>query len=443
MAENISAARTARRRVLMVSPHFPPDSGAASHRVRLLAPHLAEFGWQPTVVTVQPEAYEGRLDQRLLNLVPATLDVVRSRAWTANSTRWLGIGDLGLRAFAGLYRACSTLLSREKFDVLFITVYPVYPALLGPLLKRRFGVRFVLDYQDPWVGSWGLTVGSGANGTADLKSRLTRAAGLALEPLAVRSADGLTAVSQTTYSDVLDRIAMHPRPACAALPLGWEAHDFDGLPPSTPSTDDCMRLRYVGTLLPNGLGTLRALLAAVRQLRDAEPDAYARLRLEFVGTSNQSTGHLPQRVIPIARELGVESVVTEVPERVPYADALSLLTSADGILLLGSSERHYTASKVYPALVARRPILALFHADSSVTSLLRDVGTAPSIRLVTYSDSDPGCVPSVSAIFDQLVALLKTRSIPADIHLDRIESFSARAIAGRLAAVFNDVCVAR
>ena len=32
------------RRLLMVSPHFPPDSSAGTHRVRLLAPHLPEFG---------------------------------------------------------------------------------------------------------------------------------------------------------------------------------------------------------------------------------------------------------------------------------------------------------------------------------------------------------------------------------------------------------------
>jgi hypothetical protein len=42
------------RRVLMVSPHFPPDTTAGSHRVRLLAPHLAARGWEPSVVTVDP-----------------------------------------------------------------------------------------------------------------------------------------------------------------------------------------------------------------------------------------------------------------------------------------------------------------------------------------------------------------------------------------------------
>ena len=31
----------------MVTPHFPPDTMAATHRVRLLAPYLEQFGWEP------------------------------------------------------------------------------------------------------------------------------------------------------------------------------------------------------------------------------------------------------------------------------------------------------------------------------------------------------------------------------------------------------------
>ena len=102
------------RRVLMVSPHFPPDSSAAAHRVRLLAPHLPEAGWKPTVVTIDPSGYEGRLDPELESLVPQTVDVVRTPAWPARWTRRVGLGDLGLRAFAGLRRVCRTMLKRER-----------------------------------------------------------------------------------------------------------------------------------------------------------------------------------------------------------------------------------------------------------------------------------------------------------------------------------------
>src|SRR4030095_5430419 len=111
------------RRVLMLSPHFPPDSSAASHRVRLLAPHLPAAGWQPTIVTLEPSAYEGRLDRDLETLVPPALDIIRAPAWSPTLTRMVGLGDLGLRAFTGLRRVCRRLLAQEQFDALFITIY--------------------------------------------------------------------------------------------------------------------------------------------------------------------------------------------------------------------------------------------------------------------------------------------------------------------------------
>src|SRR5207247_5754756 len=105
------------RRVLMVSPHFPPDTSAATHRVRLLAPHLPRHGWEPTVVSVDPRDYEGRLDPGLAELVPRDLRVVRCRAWPARRTRRIGIGDLGLRAFGGLLATRSDLLRRQPSGV--------------------------------------------------------------------------------------------------------------------------------------------------------------------------------------------------------------------------------------------------------------------------------------------------------------------------------------
>src|SRR5438128_2270480 len=203
----------------MVSPHFPPDTNAATHRVRLLAPHLPARGWEPTVVAVDPRDYEGRLDPALADLVPPSLRVVHARAWPASLTRRLGIGDLGLRAFTGLLGTCAGLLRRERFDALFVTIYPAYPALLGPWLKRRFRVPFVLDYQDPWVGAWGDTVGAGVDGHVDWKSRATRWLAGRLEPRAVSAADALTAVSEMTYQSVVARYPGAAPVDCVALPI--------------------------------------------------------------------------------------------------------------------------------------------------------------------------------------------------------------------------------
>ncbi|MGC1272191.1 MAG: glycosyltransferase [Planctomycetaceae bacterium] len=427
------------RRVLMVSPHFPPDTTAASHRVRLLAPHLPAFGWEPTVLAVDPRDYEGRLDPELAELVPESLRVVRSRAWSTRWTRKLKVGDLGLRAFTNLWRASRRLLRDEKFDAFYVTVFPMYPALLGPLVRRRFDVPFVLDYIDPWVGASGLTVGNGLGGSVDLKSRLSRRLGVTLEPIAIRAADALTAVSAATYEQILDRNPKRRGVPCVEIPYGGEAADFDRLrnrPRSNPyfdPQDGLCHICYVGTLLPLGFETLRAVLKALRLLRDVRPAVYDKVRLHFFGTSNQTLGKTPLRVLPVAAEIGVADRVTEIAPRIDYLDALTVQTQATAILMMGSSERHYTASKLYPGLLSRRPLLAVYHEASTVVKYLRESTSPPTVRVIAYGDVQRAedCVGEIAG---HLGSLIENPQYDASaVKLDRLEAFSAKSLAGRLA----------
>ncbi len=433
------------RRVLMISPHFPPDSTAATHRVRLLAPHLPAYGWDPTVLTVDAGDYEGRLDPALAESVPSGLRVIRARAWPARMTRAVGIGDLGLRSWWSLRRSAQRELRIGGYDAVYITIYPTYPALLGPGLKRRFGVAFVLDYQDPWVGEWGRSVGAGPGGRADFKSRASRRFAAALEPVALRAADGVTAVSRTTFEQALARTPQARPMVTEELPIGWDRRDLSfvsGRAPGDPAHDGLIHVSYVGTLLPTGLETLRSVLVALARARAADP-AVARVRLDFFGTSNQRTSDAPSRVMPIAQEIGVADVVTEIPARLDYFDALRVLRDSSAVLLMGSGEPHYTPSKVFPALLAERPVLAVYHADSTATPLLQRFGRPPSVRVVAYDAARP-----VDTAVDDIACHLREIAADPPYRSDRVnpgvlEPSSAPALAARLANVFDRVVAGR
>lgn len=429
------------RRVLLVSPHFPPDSSAATHRVRVLAPYLEAHGWSPTVLTVEASAFEGALDPDLLALVPATLPVVRARAWHARTTRRFGIGDLGLRAMTGLRRQADDLLASGAFGMLFITVHPTYPALLGPGLRRRHRVPFVLDYQDPWVGAWGHTVGAGPGGRPELRSRVTRAVGTWLEPRVVRAADGLTAVSARTYADVLARVPdAHPI-ASAALPLGFDEGDLAYLRRHPrpvrlfDPADGCVHVCHVGTVLPAGRRVLHLFLAGVAWLLRHRPEAAARLRLHFIGTSNQRVAGQALRVLPLARELGVQHLVTETPERLDYLDALNAQCQAHGVALIGSTEPHYTPSKAYPALASGRPLVALYHEASSVVPLLA-ASRAAELITVTEAFEEGALAPLVGLALGRLMDRAPTPAVPG---VPAGATWSAQSIARQLAGVFDAV----
>jgi hypothetical protein len=106
---------------------------------------------------------------------------------------------------------------------------------------------------------------------------------------------------------------------------------------------------------------------------------------------------------------------------------------------MGSSERHYTPSKVFPALIAEKPVLAVMHDASNASHLLRRLGRPPSIRLVTYDDATAGA--RVDAIVAELRALLESPAYRSDaVDVRELEPTSACVLARRLAGVLTE-CV--
>jgi hypothetical protein len=90
------------KRILIISPHFPPSNLAAVHRSRLFAQHLPSFGWEPVILMVDESFYEEEPDANLSRLLPPGLVVEKAAAFRVTRPRL--IGDIGLRGFFQLYR---------------------------------------------------------------------------------------------------------------------------------------------------------------------------------------------------------------------------------------------------------------------------------------------------------------------------------------------------
>src|SRR5882757_6017693 len=137
------------KKILIISPHFPPSNLAAVHRTRLFAQHLPSFGWHPVVLTVNEKYYEEALDDNLSKLVPEELQIEKVSALPVTRPRL--VGDIGLRAFIHLYRKAKQLVKRESIDFVYIPIPSFYVALLGRWLHASTGVQYGIDYIDPWV----------------------------------------------------------------------------------------------------------------------------------------------------------------------------------------------------------------------------------------------------------------------------------------------------
>jgi hypothetical protein len=423
------------RTVVIISPYFPPSTLAGVHRARHLAKHLPATGWRPIVLCVDETCHEQDLDPALAALVPEDVKIVNTTALSARLARCLGFGDISLRAWYPLRRALIRLLETQSVGVVLITGSPFYPMLFARVIRRRFGVPVVLDFQDPWVSTWGAE--------QPLLSRvaLSHRFATVLEPRALRGSDFVVSVSDTQNKEMASRYPWFDASRMAAIPIGGDPDDFIVLRAS-PAVDagDSLEphftnLSYIGTFLPRAGPLVRTLFRAFARLRAAEPGLAARVRLNFVGTSNQPTNNVTYRVRTLAEAEGVADAVQEVPRRLPYLHALSALARSDGLLLIGSDEPHYTASKIYPALMSGRPFLSLFHRESSAHAILTAAGGGRSFAFATQEELAALEAP----IADGLRRLAAAPESLGSVDPSAYAAYEARAIAIRFSAIFDSI----
>src|SRR5205814_1521997 len=194
------------KRVLIVSPHFPPFNRPDHQRCRTALPFLEEYGWKAAVLAVHAKYVEGVEDPLLEKTFPATTRIVRTRALSVRLTRLFGLGSVALRALPFLWMAGNKLLRNERtFDLIFFstTMFPVL--ILGPLWKRKYGIPYVVDYQDPWHSDYYNRTRTTPPG-GRLKYWVSCLIARVLEPLVVRSADEFVVVSRNMRKNYSRRI---------------------------------------------------------------------------------------------------------------------------------------------------------------------------------------------------------------------------------------------
>lgn len=428
------------RKVLIVSPSFPPINAADMHRVRQTLPHLREFGWHAVALVVDPAYNEGLREDDLLRSVPSDVEVRRVRALDPRWTRKVGLGSLALRSLPFYERAGNRILEKRDVDLIYFstTMFPV--TVLGAYWKRRYGVPYVIDMQDPWYTDY---YDKRPKRERPPKHWFSSRLNKYLEPIAMRSVDALISVSDDYSQTLRARYSRLDSISCTTIPFGGDEGDFDLLASLAPENrffrqdGDRINVVYVGRgghdMQLAARATFRAL---VQGLRDA-PRLFERVHMYFVGTHYARFDADAKTFEPLASEYGIENRVHEYPARVPYFTALELLRQADMLFLPGSTSAGYTASKLYPYVLARRPILPVFDERSSVVSILRTVGAAEP---VTFRADNSAADAALSLrVGEQWTSLLRRLPFTPATDWKAFEPYTARAMTRRQVEVFNRV----
>ena len=444
-----------RRRVLLVSYHFPPVGGAGVQRAAKLVKYLRRYGWDATVLAASNPSVPV-LDHSLLADVPSDMLVARARTWepgyafkqslttaapAAGAAAGAGTSAASarlrsaLRALAGLalqpdpqilwapsgLQAGALLLELLPHNAIMATGPSYSNLLLGAWLKELSGLPLLLDFRD----EWDLSARYLENHARD---RFSRSIQGRMQRWVLRRADAIVATTRASARSLADNAREAGSGAIVSCVYnGFDRTDLERLaasPDIPPPAEGAFRLVYTGTLW--NLADVRPLVEAVEILAARDPRALACLDLALVGRKTPEQQALVERLARRPCKLHVQGYCE-------HAGALAWMASADALCVLlseGQGAERVVPAKLFEYMAMRKEILAVL-PDGEAADLVRWCGAGAN-----YLPSDTAGIARCLA--DRLAGARVTPSATASI-----DRFSREVLCGQVAALLDRISAGR
>ncbi|RZA00806.1 MAG: hypothetical protein EOP47_12905 [Sphingobacteriaceae bacterium] len=360
------------------------------HRVRTSLPYFKQLGWDAEVVVVNEKHADVVKDNFLLQSIPKNIKIHTVSAFNRQWTSKIGLGSLALRSLWYYYTAVNKILKSQKFDLIYFSTTQFPVCTLGAFWKKKFKLPYVIDMQDPWHSEY---YKNKPKHLQPKKYWFSYRLHKNLEPIAMKHVNGLISVSDGYIRNLEDKYPALKNIPTATIPFSAHADDLDIAHINKENfsnffDEEFINIAYVGRGGNDMEAALSMLFKVLKTGIEREPGVFGKLRFYFIGTSYAPEGQGKPTILPVAEKYGVQDQVTEITGRVSYYHAIYMLQQADALFIPGSDDPKYTASKIYPSLLMKKPLMAIFRQESSVADILtNDVSGAVLITLPPDNES--------------------------------------------------------
>lgn len=370
------------RRVLVVSYPYPPMPTVGGNRWLAMSKYLRRAGHDVTVLTTS--AFGSLPDDREQKVVRA-LDLV-GVPWLRRLLRRPPLPEPGKpppvdtpppRVVTGVavpdpyvvtwvpsaIVAVRRLLRSDRYDCI-VTTSAYESAHLVPLALGRARPAWIADFRDGWTfHPW----------KPPYPTRLQNRLDHTLERRVVHTADRVVVVERPVGNDFHERLGVD----AAYVPNGWDP-ELEADPGRGPELDpERVSLVHTGKLSGGWGRHPGTLFEALALLLHRDPTLARRIELVLAGRLDSHEKELIEGL-----ELG--AIVRHVGQ-LSRTESIDLQRRADALLLLTSSNLVWELpGKFFEYIGARRPILALAHANEAA----RLVGETGTGRTVPPDDVD-------------------------------------------------------
>ena len=162
------------KKVLFIAYQFPPRGGPGVHRSLNFVKYLRDYGYDPIVLTVNETDIKRSgyiYDDTLLKQIQSDITVIRTPSYEPirlinflmkmkiYRIPWFFCFPLFWERPARwpfkTYRVAAELITKNDIKIVYTSSSPYSALLLGKMLQKRFGIKWVADLRDPFTDGYG------------------------------------------------------------------------------------------------------------------------------------------------------------------------------------------------------------------------------------------------------------------------------------------------
>lgn len=386
------------RRVLVIAYYFPPMGLSGVQRTLKFVKYFSDFGWHPTVLTVQPRGYLAQDDSLLGDLEGRDVRIVRTSAsgpaslvtrkqtvkfpaeWSRkllsrlSDTFFIPDNKIGWKRKA-VARALE-IAKETPFDMIFATAPPFTSLLIGRAVKKKLGIPLVFDYRDPWVDY----------PFKFYPTPLHKLLNVYLERRALRASSHVVTTNRRVKELILRRHRFLGYHDIDIISQGFDPEDFQkarSTPLPQPHRKE-MRITYAGVFWEDRKPD--HFLRALSELLKEQPRLRGRINAHFVGNFRDENRKLVVR-------LGLHDAVTETGY-LQHVDCVRELLASDVLWMIVGDDVG-SPGKLYEYIGAGKPILGCA-PEGFIRNAVMEAG-----GIVTAPDDVPAIKDALLSLFNR------------------------------------------
>ena len=367
MSEGIN--RQMRKKILAIAYHYPPiHRSSGVHRTVNFVRSLPDYGWDPSVLTVHPRAYD-EADTGITgdNQPPApvhrafALDTRRHLSIKGRYAKFMSIPDRWISWWLGAIPSGLSMIRRNRPDIIWST-YPIATThLIALTLHKLTGIPWIADFRDPMTDE-------------DYPTDPTvRKVFQWIERKAVQHCSRAIFTTTDTLELYTRRFPEINRSKYAVISNGYDEASFAEAEKSLqkrprPKPPEGQMVFVHSGILYRSERNPEPFFNALAELHKEQFISPDTLKIILRASGDEDYYH--NRL----KQLGLEGIVfLETP--VPYAEALREILSVDGLLLFQAANcNHQIPAKAYEYIRSARPVLTLTDHGGNTAALMKEAG---------------------------------------------------------------------